>query len=149
MDHDTPAPTAATPWHLWLIGTLALLWNAVGAFDYVMTETRNASYMADFTPEQLAYFYGFPTWVVATWALSVWGGVLGAVLLLLRKRWAVPVFAASLATMAVTFFYNYVLTNGIAVMGGAGGLIFTAVIFVVAVALLAYARALTRRGVLR
>jgi hypothetical protein len=139
----------AAPWHLWLVGALALIWNGIGAFDYVMTETRNASYMSSFTPEQLAYFYGFPAWVIATWALSVWGGVLGAVGLLLRKRWAVPVFGVSLVTMVLTTFHNFVLTNGIAIVGGTGGLVFSAVIFAIAVALLVYARSLARAGVLR
>jgi hypothetical protein len=149
MNDSTPVPHAVTPWHLWVVGVLALLWNSVGAFDYVMTETRNAAYLSSFTAEQRAYFEGFPAWAVATWALSVWGGVVGSVALLLRQRWAVPVFAVSLATMLPTFFYNYVLTNGLAVMGGVGGLVFTAVIVVVAVALLVYARGLAHRGVLR
>ena len=140
---------ARTPWHVWLVGVLALLWNGVGAFDYLMTQTRNVSYMSAFTPEQLDYFYGFPAWVVAAWALSVWGGALGSILLLLRKRWAVPVFGVSLAAMVLTTIYNFVLSEGLEVMGGAGGLIFTAVIFVIAVALFVYARWLAPVGVLR
>ena len=149
MNGQKTARGVAAPWHLWLVGALALIWNGIGAFDYVMTETRNTSYMSSFTPEQLAYFYAFPMWVVATWALSVWGGVLGAVLLLLRKRWAVPVFGISLVTMVLTTFHNFVLTNGIAIMGGTGGLVLSAVIFAIAVALLVYARSLARAGVLR
>lgn len=149
MNGPDSAAKVAAPWHLWVVGVLALLWNSIGAFDYVMTETRNASYLSSFTPEQRAYFFGFPMWVVATWALSVWGGVLGSILLLLRNRWAVPVFGISLATMVLTTFYNFVLTNGLAVMGGMGGLVFSAVIFVIAVALLVYARSLARAGVLR
>jgi hypothetical protein len=144
-----PSPNAKAPWHLWVAGALALLWNGMGAFDYVMTQTRNASYMSSFTPEQLAYFYGFPKWVVATWALSVWGGVLGSILLLLRKRWAVPVIAVSLVTFLVTAFYNLVLTDGLAIMGGVGGLVFSGVIFLIAAALLIYSRRLARDGVLR
>ena len=149
MNHPLPASAVAAPWHLWLVGVLALLWNGIGAFDYVMTETRNASYMSSFTPEQLAYFYGFPAWVVAAWALSVWGGVLGSVLILLRRRWAVPVFVVSLATMAATFVYNYVLTDGLAIMGGGAALAFSALIVVIGIALLLYARRLARIGVLR
>ncbi len=149
MNRSLPARSIGTPWHLWVVGVLALLWSSVGAFDYVMTETRNASYMSTFTPEQLAYFRDFPIWVVAAWALSVWGGVLGAVLLLLRRRWAVPVFGVSLATILLTTFHNFVLTDGLAMMGGVGGVIFSAVIIVIAVALLIYARSLARSGVLR
>ena len=46
-----------TPWHLWAVGIISLLWNAFGAFDYVMTKLKNPAYMAAFTPEQQAYFY--------------------------------------------------------------------------------------------
>lgn len=143
------AAAGATPRHLWIVAVLALLWNSGGAFDYLMTQTRNASYMSAFTPEQLSYFYGFPRWVVACWALSVWGGVLGSLLLLLRRRLAVPVFAVSLLTALATFFYNYVLTRGIEIMGGVGAAVFSAVILAVALALLVYARRLAAQRVLR
>lgn len=149
MNASSAAPNRSTPWHLWVVGVLALLWNSFGAFDYVMTETRNAAYMGSFTPEQLAYFYSFPKWVVATWALGVWGGALGSALLLLRKRLATPVFGVSLAGTAVTFFYNFVLTNGLEIMGGTEGLVFSAVIIVIAIALLLYARSLAASRVLR
>src|SRR3546814_17451825 len=48
--------TVKTPWHLWVVGGLSLLWNAIGAFDYTMTKMDNAAYLAGFTPEQIAYF---------------------------------------------------------------------------------------------
>ena len=143
---DDAAPDR-TPWHLWLVGVLGLLWNAVGAFDYVMTETGNEAYMAQFTPEQLEYFYAFPAWVVAFWAIAVWGGVLGAVLLLLRKRVAAPVLLVSLLAMVVTSVHNFVLSEGLEVMGPAG-VGFSAVIFILALGLWLYARAMADRGVL-
>lgn len=141
-------PDTRAPWHLWVVGIAALLWNAVGALDYVMTQTRNAQYMAGFTAEQLAFFYGLPAWTVAAWAIGVWGGVLGSLLLLLRKSLAVWVFLASLVGVVLTTLQNYVLSNGMEVMGGPGAVVFTAVIFLVAVALYAYARAMTTRRVL-
>ncbi len=148
MDTTNPAPASVAPRHLWVIGTHALLWNGMGAFDYVMTESRNASYMSSFTQAQLDYFYGFPAWMIACWAIAVWGGVVGSVLLLLRRRLAVPVFAASLAAMVIVSIYNFGLSSGLAIMGKEAAM-FSGVIFVVAVALLLYARWLARRGVLR
>ena len=149
MNDPTLASKANAPWHLWLVGVLALLWNSVGAFDYVMTQSRNASYMRAFASKQLTYYADLPMWVVSTWALSVWGGVLGSALLLLRRRLAVPAFSVSLITFLVTSFHTYILADGFAILGGAGALVFTAIIFVIAVGLLIYARLLTRRGVLR
>jgi len=140
--------TVRTPWHLWVIGVIALLWNAMGAFDYLMTQTKNAAYMSAFTPEQLEYFYGFPTWVIAAWAIAVWGGVLGSLLLLLRKRYAVWVFLVSFVAMVLTTIHNYVLSDGLKIFTDAGTKVFTAVIFLVALALFLYARAMSKRGVL-
>ena len=140
--------TVPTPWHLWVIGAIAVLWNAMGAFDYVMTETRNAAYMSAFTPEQLAFFYGFPAWVIAAWAIAVWGGILGALLLLLRRRLAVWVFLVSLVAMVVTTIHNYVLSDGLEIFADAGSQAFTAVIFVIALGLYIYSRAMHKRGVL-
>jgi len=142
-----PRRSAPTPRQLWILGTLALLWNSMGAFDYLMTETRNESYMAQFSPEQLDFFYGFPVWLVAMWAVAVWGGVLGAALLLLRRRLALPVFIVSFFAMLATSLRNYVFADGREMMGGSGA-IFSLVIFAVSLALVFYARSLARRGVL-
>ena len=147
MSDETATTPAATPKHLWIVGVLALLWNAMGAFDYLMTQTENEAYMGQFTPEQLEFFYGFPTWLVAFWALAVWGAVLGSILLIMRKKLAVQVFLASFVCMCVTAVHNYVFTNGLEVMG-AFGAVFSALIFVFALGLWLYSKAMAEKGVL-
>ena len=138
-----------TPWYFWLVAALALLWNAGGALDYVMTQTRNEEYMAQFTQDQLAFFYGLPSWVVACWATAVWGGVLGALLLLLRREVAVQILLVSFAAMALSMIHNFLLSNGLEVMGDPTSLIFSAAIFVISLALYLFARRMTRAGILR
>lgn len=138
---------AATPIHLWIIGVITLLWNLVGAFDYLMTQTQNEGYMEQFTQAQLDYFYGFPMWVEVFWALAVWGAVLGSILLLLRKCLALPVLAVSLVSMVITAIYNFGMSNGMEVMG-TGGFMFTVAIFLVAAGLVYYAFAMKKRDVL-
>ncbi len=139
--------TKAVPKHLWIIGVVTLLWNLMGAYDYLMTQTQNAGYMARFDQAQLDYFYGFPVWFEFFWALAVWGGVLGSILLLLRKRAAVGVFAVSFVSMLVTTVYSFGLSNGREVMGVAG-FVFTMVIFLVGLGLVLYSRSMRGRGVL-
>ena len=36
MDQAMKKPT-----HLWIVGFLALIWNGIGCYDYVMTRVRN------------------------------------------------------------------------------------------------------------
>jgi len=147
MSEQTVDNPERSPWHLWVVGIVGTLWNSVGAFDYFATQTRNESYMSRFTPEQLEFFYGLPTWVVAFWALAVWGGVLGALLLLLRKRLAAGVLFVSFLSMVMTAIHNFVLANGLEVMGGTG-VAFSGLIFVFALGLWLYAKAMAQRGVL-
>jgi len=136
-----------TPLHLWIVGVLALLWNLVGAFDYLATQLELESYMSQFNQEQLDFFYGFPKWVTSAWAIAVWGSVVGTVGLLLRRKWAVWAFGASLLGMAITTIHNFLLTNGAEVMGSAGSM-FTIVIWVVAIFLFVYARRQAAAGVI-
>jgi hypothetical protein len=138
---------ARTPVHLWIVGVLALLWSLMGAFDYVATQFRLDFYMSQFSEEQLAYFYGFPSWAVAGWAVGVWLFVVGSIGLLARRRWAVWGYAVSILGMIVSSIYTLILSDGAKMMGG-GGVVFTAIIWVVAVFLLLYSRALAKRGVL-
>ena len=58
------------------------------------------------------------------------------------------VVAAALAGMAITTLYNFVLSDGLAMMG-AGAAAFTAVIWAIALFLFFYSRAMSQRGVLR
>lgn len=139
--------TAKAPLHLWIVGVLAVLWNAIGAFDYSATQLRIEAYMSAFTPEQLEYFYNFPAWTVAAWAIAVWGALLGSIALLLRKAWAVWAFGISIAGMAITTIHNFVMTDGAALMGPSA-VAFSAVIWVIALFLFFYARAMAKRGVL-
>ena len=150
MSVETENTAARTPWHLWVIGGVSLLWNAVGAFDYLMTQSRAEWYMAEFTPEQLEYFYAFPAWADAGWAFGVWGAFFGSVALLLRRSWAVWLFGLSIFGLIVTSVYNFVLTNGAELMGGGIGVwIFSGLIWLITIALFFYARRMAAKGVLR
>jgi len=138
------------PWRLWVIGGASLLWNAVGAVDFTMTELHNEGYLKGFTPEQREYFFSFPVWVVLAWGIATWGSVLGSVLVLLRNCAAVQAFAVSFAAMVLTMLHNYFLSDGLKMMGGgAGPAIFSTIIVVIGLLLLLYSRAMRKRGVLR
>ena len=144
-----PNPAPKPPWHLWVVGILSLLWNLGGAFDFFMTQTKNATYLKNVSPEQLAFCNSLPFWVVALWGIATWGAPLGSLLLLLRRRVAVSVFLVSLVAMVLMTIHNYGFTNVRQVMPGTGPVIFTGVIFVVALLLWIYARKMCRRGVLK
>lgn len=139
---------AKTPVWFWILAVIGLLWFAMGAFDYSATQLRLDFYMASFTEEQLAYFYGFPSWYVAVWALSVWSSFIGAVLLILRMKMAATLFLLSLVTYIAAAIYSFGFTEAIAMMG-MGGVIFSVIIFLSILGYFWLARSASASGILK
>ena len=141
--------TTKTPWHLWLVGVLLALFNAIGVFDFVMSMAQGAQYMASagMTPAQIAHYQDMPIWMTAVWAIGVWGAIIASGLLLLRNKLAYPTFVVSLAAFLVSLLYTYVLTNGGEVMGDQMS-VTSAVITLILLFAIWYSRMMARRGVL-
>ena len=118
--------------------------------DFTMSNLQVAAYIENLTEAQRAFFASFPLWVTISWAIAVWGAVLGSLLLLLRKKLAVPVFLISLLAMALTSLHNYVLSDiKMQSLIGLPEVLFSAAIVVVGGLLVAYARAQAKNGHLR
>lgn len=138
-----------TPMHLWIVGILALLWNAFGCYDYVMTMTGDAAYLANFDADMIAYWESLPAWTTAMWALGVWGGLAGAVLLLARSRHAVLAFAISLFGAVVGLGYQMFMTEMPESMTAGAMAFIPWVIILIAAFQLWYSRMVAQKGVLR
>ena len=144
------ARRAATPWHLWVVGVVAVLWNAFGCWDYAMTHLKGEAHLRAFgmTDAQIASFVAMPAWTHATWAIGVWGGLLGAVLLLARRRWATPVFVLSFLGFVGGQIYSHVLSDASAV-AGPNAWVMNVVIGAGCVFFIWYAWTMAKKGVLR
>jgi len=137
--------TAKAPWHLWAVGVITLLWNAVGIMSYMMTELGKLDALG-MTPDQIAYFDSFPAWAVAVWAMGVWGAFFGSVLLLLRSRFAVHSFAIAILGLLGTTYFQHFTTSVPADLQNAG---LDTAIWVITLFTLWYAMKMRREGVLR
>ena len=140
--------TPGRPWHLWLIGILGGLWSAIGVLSFMLTQMNVEAVMSRFPPQQRAYFESFPLWADAFWAIGVFGGVIGCLLLLLENRLAVHVLLASLIGAIVSNLGGVFLLGGMEVLAETGGLGFSAVPIIVGAVLAYYARAMRKKGVL-
>jgi hypothetical protein len=143
--------TQRTPWHLWVVGVVGLLWNSFGGYDYFMSKTVGDAYLrqAGMTEPQIAYFNAMPDWMTAVWAVGVWGALLGSVLLLVRSKWALHVFIASLAAFVLSLVYAYALSNGAEVMGGTQYMIMNGIILAGCLFFAWYAWFAKKSGLLR
>ncbi len=139
--------TKKAPWHLWVVGAVSLLWNMTGVVSYMATELGQLEGMA-FPPEQLEYFYSFPAWAVAFWALGVWGSAIGSLLLLLRKKLALWAFGVSIIGLLGTTFYERMVAVIPQSIQSTGQNLFAVAIWVITIGLFVYASRMTAKGVL-
>lgn len=136
------------PWHLWAVGIFSLLWNGAGVVSYLATAFGRLEGMG-FDAQQMAYFYGFPAWAVAFWALGVWGSFLGSVALLMRRGWASAAYAVSIVGLVGTTYYERAVADIPESMETHGNLLFAGAIWAITIALFYYARRMKQSGVLR
>lgn len=148
MAEASVSPKSTTPVWFWVVAVLAVLFNSGGVMNYLTMQLAPDAMMAQMTAEQQAYFNAFPAWYVAVYALTTHLSLIAAVLLLLRRAWAVPAFAAACALYALSLVYHYVLSGAAGIMG-AGANVFSAVIGLQLVALFLLARWAKAQGVLR
>lgn len=100
-DETTPAGTAsAVPAWYWPIAIACLLFEAAGAFLFANSLTLDP---ATLPLDQRAIFDATPLWMTIAWAVAIGIGVLGAIGLVLRRRFAEPLLLASLLAVAVQF----------------------------------------------
>ena len=140
--------TMKTPVHVWIVGSVTLLWNAIGAANYLMTQTADPAMQDAMTPDQWAFVKGLPLWVISAWAIAVWAAVAGSLLLLARRRIAAGLFGLAFIALILTLAYEYGAADALAVMGQKA-MAFSGILLVIAAAEWEYARRMVRAGVLR
>lgn len=114
----------------WIAGA-AFLWDLLGVFAYIGTVTISPEALAELPEAQRELMANTPAWSTGLFAIAVWGGVLGTLLLLLRKALAMPVLIVSLAAVVMNGVYTWFMTNAYEVLGS-GQAAFSAVIVAIA-----------------
>lgn len=93
----------------WVIAIVGLFWNLMGSMNYIMQ--TNPETVAQMPDVYQMIINGRPSWATGGFAIAVFGGSVGCILLLLRKNVAVPVFMLSLAGIVLTVIHATMLVG--------------------------------------
>ena len=115
-DRYTPRPMAG--WYM-PAAIAALLFMLVAVGGYLMDVTSDPSTLP---LDQRVVVEARPAWAMAAYAIAVWVGLAGALMLLVKRKLAQPLLLVSLIAAIITFPYavvpgvrDNVTTNDIAV----------------------------------
>lgn len=79
----------------WVISSIALVWNLMGVFNYLDQAFMTDKILETLPKEQQILYQDVPAWVTAAFAIAVFSGTLGSLLLLLKKKIASTFFIIS------------------------------------------------------
>ncbi len=120
------------PVWFWIVAALALVWNLMGVMAYIGQVTMTPEALAELPEAERALYESTPAWVNGVFALSVFGGALGCIGLLLRKSWAKWLFIISLLSVLAQMYYAFFVSRSFEVFGP-GAVIMPVMIIAVAV----------------
>jgi len=132
----------------WIIAVAALVWNAIGCFQYLMMQLFSEEIMMNLPEAERELMANIPSWVTSAFAIAVWGGLLGTVLLLLRKKLAKTLFIVSFLALLVQLYYQFIVIDSMAVYGP-NGLIMPIMIVAIAIFLIWYSNKCVKEGILK
>ena len=79
----------------WVISSIALVWNLMGVLNYLDQAFMTDKILETLPKEQQILYQDVPAWVTAAFAIAVFSGTLGSLLLLLKKKIATTFFIIS------------------------------------------------------
>jgi len=131
----------------WIIGIVALIWNLMGVFAYLQQAYMTEEDLMALPVAEQALHENVPAWVTGAFAIAVFGGALGCILLLMRKKMASMVFLISLVGIIVQMSYNIFMSKAVDVYGP-GDMIMPAMVILIGIFLFWYAKKNTATGIL-
>ena len=129
----------------WIIGLVSLIWNLMGVFQYLQQAYMTDSFKEMYTEEQLNMITDSPSWATAAFAIAVFAGAIGSLLLLLRKKIAKSVLILSLMGVLVQMYHNFFVIDSMAIYGP-GAIAMPIMVIGFAIFLIWYADYATKKG---
>ena len=135
----TEKSSAKPPVWFWIVSVIALLWNGSGVYMYLIQAYDTESYRAMYTAELLEMAHNTPSWVTAAFAIAVFAGLLACIGLLLRKKWAKPLFLVSLIGAVVSNAHHLFMSKAIE-LGGTEAVVMPIVVIVIGIFLVWFSK---------
>lgn len=105
------------PTWFWVVSVIALLWNLIGVFNYLNQAFNQLAMLEVMNQEQRTVFESIPAWATGAFAIAVFTGFIASIALLLRKKWARPLFIISLIAATAQFIHWLFISNAVEAFG--------------------------------
>lgn len=102
--------TKSPVWY-WIAAVVGLLWMAIGCFAYYTEVSMDAAALAALPDHSRIIISQRPAWATAGFAIGTFGGLIGMVALLARRKLAVPLLAIALLATLISYVWPFALSG--------------------------------------
>jgi hypothetical protein len=141
MSAFTSTPTSARAPYWFIAAALGgVAWNIFGAIQFAgsVTATKASLIASGLTADQATMMTSYPAWMTAAFAVGVFGGLAGSILLLLRRLVAAQVLLVSLLAYVALWVGDAV--HGVFAAMGAPQIVILTLVVAIAAGLLVLSR---------
>ena len=100
-----------THWSVWVVGAISLIWHLMGCANYMWQMNMSPEAVTAMTDAQRAIIENRAVWATGAFAIAVFGGAMGSILLLLRKRLSLVLFVIALLGVIVSMIPVFGIVN--------------------------------------
>ena len=138
--------TNKIPSWYWVAAIFFLIWNALGVFSFIGHTFITEEALAALPENERALYGEYPLWTTLVFALAVFGGTLGSIGLLVRKKWAKTAFIVSLTAIVPQMIHNLFFTRSMEVYGPGQASTMPVLVVLFGIYLVWYSNRLIQRG---
>ena len=131
---------------LWIISTIAVLWNLIGIFAFMGQAFVSSAMLAELPADQAELIRNTPQWLTGIFAIATVTGLLGSILLILRRKSATTLFFISAVGVLIQMGYSFFATDALQVYGIVEGLVMPLIVILSAVYLYFFSVKSSKKG---
>ncbi len=105
-------------WSFWVICAFGIIWNAMSCMNFVMQ--FNPEILNKYPDEARKLVETRPAWSTMAFAVAVFGGLVGDILLILKRKLAFYVFIVAVLGIAITNIHTLQITSSPNILLGSG-----------------------------
>jgi hypothetical protein len=105
------------PMWFWVVAVFFLLWNIMGIFSFFGHTFITEELLAKLPEKERALYGEYPFWITIIFAIATFGGLIGSIGLLMKRKWSKLFFIISFSAIVPQMIHNVFFTKTIEVYG--------------------------------
>lgn len=114
------------------VGIIAIVWNLMGVLAYIAHLAMTPEMLNALPEAEQALYADIPMWANIAFAVAVWAGLIGSILLFLKKAFSFEILVASFFGVLIQMYHSFFVIDSIAVYGPGGAIMPIMVILIAA-----------------